>query len=153
MLEGIGLRLLGFVLDWFADRTNARMRLDSASLFAGAVMYDSGGGRSWASHVAHLLVYNAGRHRFTVNAAGWRAKDGERLAAHPERPVTVEPGAPEAEYSRGADEVLAFHSAHGGITHSYVHLAGDKKPKDRRVRSDWITEVEATASKPKETTF
>lgn len=147
MLEGIGLRLLGFVLDWVADRTNARMRVDAHSSLLLASVGDRGGS-AVSHHGARLFVYNAGRRRFTVNRAGWRAKDGERLVAQPESPQTVEPGAPEVEYTRGADKILAFHTAHGRITHTYVHLAGDAKPKDRRVRKDWIAEVEVVAREP-----
>lgn len=147
MLEGIGLRFLGFVLDWVADRTNARMRVDAHSGFLMATV-GSRGGSSVSHHEARLFVYNAGRHRFTVNQAGWRARNGERLIAHPETPQTIEPGAKEVEYTRGTDQVLAFHGSHGGISHVFVRLAGDKKPKDRRVRKDWIAEVEAVASQP-----
>lgn len=132
MLEGIGLRILGFVLDWVADRTNARMRVDAHSGFLMATIGDRGGS-SVSHHEARLFVYNAGRRRFTVNKAAWRAMDAERLVAHPETPQTVEPGMPEAEYSQGVGRILEFHAAHGGISQMYVHLAGDAKAKDRRV--------------------
>lgn len=148
VLEGIGLRLLGFVLDRLADRTNARMRVDAHSAFLMA-----SAGSMLSHHEARLFVYNAGRRRFTVNKAGWRAKDGARLVAHPESPQTVEPGAAEIEYTKGADNIVEFHHQHGGISGTYVHLAGDKKPKDRRVRSDWIAEVEAMARKPAVTRY
>jgi len=108
MLEGIGLRLLGFVLDWIGDRTNARVRLDSGSV--GLLATVGNGGSSLSHNEARLFVYNAGRRRFTVNKAGWRAKDGERLVAHPETPQTIEPGAPEVKYTRGADKVLELHT-------------------------------------------
>lgn len=72
MLEGIGLRILGFALDWIADRTNARMRLDAHSGFLMGWV-GNGGGSSVSHHEARLFVYNAGRRRFTVNKqTGWR---------------------------------------------------------------------------------
>ena len=89
-----------------------------------------------------IFVYNGGPGRVTVNGAGWEAKDGTLTEADvPWNDKTLEPGGPELEATGDPAELIRCHEAHGGLVRMFVNLAGDEKPRRRKLPDGWITKL------------
>lgn len=96
------------------------------------------------SYSGVIRVDNPGRVRFTVNGAGWLAADGETLEADLPTERTLEPGGPELHATISARALLAFAREHRGLTWGYVQLAGEDRPRRRRVDHRWRTQIRDT---------
>lgn len=89
-----------------------------------------------------IRVHNGGSRRFTLNEAGWEARDGTRVVAHiAHDKKTLEPGGPEVTATGAPEDLLRAHDKSATLVRMYVHLAGEEKARFRKLPSGWIERV------------
>lgn len=151
-LIGWAMRPLGFVIGLALDRTVLRVQSGVHEGLVAGFAYEGGGGSTFVNYAAEVRTYNAGRSRFTVNEAGWLAKDGTRELGHPRSVATLEPRSAEDVRRAGVRNVLKLADEHGGVG-MYVQLAGESKLRTYELKSTDLARIREAAARPTESRF
>jgi hypothetical protein len=142
--------VLSFLVGLLPLRRSVKVQLDvRESMLWAAVLYHGGGGVTHTSYDAVIRVTNSGKHRLTVESAGWLASDGARLDAFGQV-AALDPGDPTHEFTKGVDEIIAFGQMHRGIVKCHVQIAGEDAPRAFAVTNEWRTKVRDAAALPTE---
>jgi hypothetical protein len=154
VIEATVGRLIGFLLELvgrsLAGRPAVRIRIGVREAPGITAAWEGSGGLTAWDRDGALRIYNAGSRNFTVDEAGWRAQDGTRVTGrfYDGASRTVEPGGPGLVVTLDASELVTLHEEHGGIAEAYVTLAGEDRPRRKRVDEKWIADLRAAASRP-----